>query len=162
MSTDDRTAAAEALGAIDRAGGSVADRLVTPWWYHPVLGAALGAIVLAVGLAPRTPAGSACVVAVALAASITMGALVAAYRRLTGLWVSGDRIGPRARRPWLPLILVLGAAMAIVCSLFATGTHLPWLAVATAVVGAVAVVVLGRRFDTALRADLRAGSPSGR
>jgi hypothetical protein len=38
MESDNPLDAPAALNAVARARADVADRLVTPWWYHPILG----------------------------------------------------------------------------------------------------------------------------
>ena len=145
---------ASALADVDSARRSVADRLVTPWWYHPALGAILAAIMLVAALdlhnLVRLP--------VALVGAAGIGLLVAAYQRTTGLWVDVRNLGPTSRKWWLAyaVIVVVVTGGSLVPT--AANVALPvWLAVALAVVALVATIVLGRRMDDALRAEIRSG-----
>ena len=143
--------AAAALGLVSSSRSQLADRLVTPGWYHPAF-ALLGATaVLGYGTGSRVLGALGVVVFTAGA-----GVLIGAYRRLTGVWVSGHRAGP-AKRYAVAGGLVLGIGM--LASLGAraqTGGLLPSALLAVAV--AVLLVLLGRRYDVVLRADLRAGA----
>lgn len=136
------------LEMIADARRTLADRLVTPSWYHPVLGAMLAAYVVVVALG--TTALRLAAVPVFVAGCVL---LAKAYQRLTGVWVSGDSAGPA--RPWA---YALGgvAGVLLLGSLAITWlTRLRWPVWLAAVVVFVATIVLGRRFDTALRAHLR-------
>lgn len=75
-------AARAALVQVEAGRSAAARRVSTPWWFHPLLGAALAAMLAALSL--RGPA-VAVVLVLALAAQV---ALYALYRRLTGLWVN--------------------------------------------------------------------------
>lgn len=139
---DDARASLDAVAAARR---RVADRLVTPWWYHPVLGLLVAQHVLAQGLEDSNwtlPS-----------ALLLLGGcllLVLAYRRLTGLTVYGAQ-GARSRTVLILLGLV---AMACVLAASAAGSAaVPWGAAAVVLV---ATVLLGRRYDAALRHDLQA------
>ena len=79
----------DALAAIARQPHEAAERLVTPWWYHPVLGVLVGGLVVA-----AQAASTACRIAVLVVFFVGLAALVRAYQRVTGLWVSGYRRGP--------------------------------------------------------------------
>ncbi|HEX2771373.1 MAG TPA: hypothetical protein VHN18_02945, partial [Micromonosporaceae bacterium] len=84
-------------------------------------------------------------------------ALVATYRRLTGVWVSGFDATGRAGRT----AKVMGALVAvIVVAAWAITylTDLNWPAWILAAVAFAGTIVLGRRFDDELRAQLRAGA----
>lgn len=75
-------AARAALAQVDAGRSAAARRVGTPWWFHPLLGAALAVSLAALSL--RGPA-----VAVVLVLSVAaQGALYALYQRLTGLWVN--------------------------------------------------------------------------
>lgn len=123
---------AAALADVDAARRSVADRLITPWWYHPALGVILAAIMLVAALdlhnLVRLP--------VALAGAVGIGLLIGAYQRTTGLWVDLRNLGPTATDRALPA----------------------WLAVLLAAVAVIATIVLGRRVDDAMRAEIRSGA----
>lgn len=141
---------ASALADAAQSRNALADRLITPWWYHPVIGVPLGAM-FALMDAPF-PARIASVV-VACAA---LGWAVAQYRRQTGLWVGPRETGPRSRPAWIACATVLGLLMvAVIANLWVW--HLPYLGVVCGVLVALVYVVGGRITDDALRADIRAG-----
>ncbi|WP_104091664.1 hypothetical protein [Arthrobacter sp. GMC3] len=143
--------ASEALAAIDDARSNAADRLVTPGWYHPVLG-----LLAAVFVVAYTTGGTVIMISVAVAYFLGLGLLMAAYKEKTGLWVNGLKAG---KASWwtVPLVLIL-----ILCAGAAYYFHaekgLDWPAWVAGIVVFVAVNVFGRRFDNALRAQLR-GKP---
>lgn len=132
-----------------RAGrAAAADRLVTPWWYHPALGILLGAYIVALVL------GSSGVRLVAVAVFLVgLVGLMRAYKRLTGVWISGFDAGRASRWAY-----AMGAAVAVAIGLAFWGYSVfdaAWPVVAAGVLAAVSVVVLGRRFDAELREQLR-------
>jgi hypothetical protein len=149
METDDGSLSpTAALGLVASSRSSLADRLVTPWWYHPILGVLVG------GLIAVQASSSMVVRALAMGVfGVGLALLVTAYRRLTGLWVSGYHPGP-ARRWAVMLGVVVGVAytVAAVAALAGAPARVP-LVVGAAVVPV--VVVAGRRYDQALRAHLR-------
>jgi hypothetical protein len=139
---------ARALDEVARSRARLADRLVTPWWYHPALGLMAGVLV-------ATPAARSTAVTAAVLALYGVGVslLVQAYRARTGVWVNGLR-GGRASR-WA---VALGVVIAVA---FLTGITLDkaldWRAapLAAGVVTGLATVLLGRQFDESLRRELR-------
>jgi hypothetical protein len=138
------------LALVAEARAAAADRLTTPWWYHPTLGLFLAAYVVSQSLGNAAVRTIAVVLFVAACA-----ALVRAYRRLTGVWVSGFEAGPASR--WAK---ALGAVAGLVLTAgwgLAYWADLTWPAWCLAAVAFIAVQVLGRQFDRALRAQLRAG-----
>ncbi|PZE38310.1 hypothetical protein [Curtobacterium sp. MCPF17_031] len=146
----DPTDARQALAAVDATRASVADRLVTPWWYHLALGLLAGAYL--VGYALGDTVVRAAVLVVFFAGIL---ALVSAYRRLTGVWVSGHRAGAATR--WAVAMGVFDV-VAVVAAIFVhEATGLLWPVWVLAVMVVVAMVVLGRRFDRRLRSELRQG-----
>jgi drug/metabolite transporter (DMT)-like permease len=138
-----------ALDAVRRAEAVAADRLTTPWWYHPALGALSAVLVLAYGSDRPWALPVGLVVFFA-----GVAALVSGYRRLTGMWISGLRAG-RATRYAYALAVLLGACLLLA---FVTGregmTWPTWVAAATAFLG---TIVIGWRFDAVLRAEIRSG-----
>jgi len=143
--------AAEQLAAIADARTTVAGRLVTPWWYHSALGAALAAYVAALGL------GGTDVGLVAGMLFITaMLLLMKAYRQRTGLWVSGFR-GCRAGRWSIAMGALVGTVLLAAWATTAY-TDSRWQIGALAVLAFAGAILLGRGFDAALRADLRSAS----
>lgn len=139
-----------ALDAIGRARADVADKLITPWWYHPVLG------LLAAGFVLLYAFGN----VIALIAGIALyfagiGFLIASYRKMTGLQVNGLRPGKASRWAWgLVGLFVAGTLAGVVFARFFEVSWPAWLA---AGVLFTAVIVLGRGYDAALRAELREG-----
>ena len=131
-----------ALAAIAGQRHEAAERLVTPWWYHPTLGVLVGALV-ASQAAPTTVR-----IPVLVGFFVGLAVLVRAYQRLPGLWVSGYRRGPAGR---VTVALVVANLAAVLVAILLGG----WWAVAAGVAVVGATIVLGRAFDEALRAELR-------
>lgn len=145
----------DALADVATSRASVADRLATPWWYHPALGAILGAIVLVAALDLNNIVR----LSVSLACAAGIGLLVAAYQRTTGLWVDLRNLGPVSMRWWLAYVVLIGVAVgtALVPSL--TDVSLPvWVAALLTAVVFLGSVALGRKMDEALRAEIRSGA----
>lgn len=136
------------LAAIADARRAAADRLVTPWWYHPVLG------LLFIGYVAAVSLGGTLVMLGGLAVFFGgLYLLMAAYRRTTGIWLWGYQ-GGRAT-PWayaMGAVGGLGAAGAIGLSYADVGDRWIWT---VAVVMGLTIVVMGRQYDRVLRADLR-------
>ncbi|MDQ1665902.1 MAG: hypothetical protein QOH75_1933 [Actinomycetota bacterium] len=140
--------AAAALHHVDAGRQHVADRLITPAWYHPVLGLLAGGLI-----ASAEWRSIAVFLSALLVYAVGCGVLVSSYRRLTGIWVSGLRRGPAGR-----VSLTLVGALYVIAGLGAVlefGLDLRGAFVAGGLVAVVVVIVLGRRFDEALRAELR-------
>lgn len=142
----DEAAAALDLVATSQAG--LADRLITPRWYHPALGLMLGGLVVAYAV------DSTLVIVVALVLfCVGTGILAASYRQLTGLTVNGYRSGAASRWAYaLAAVFVVAVCGAVVLRNVADSL-LPAVALGIGVAGA--TVLLGCRFDAALRAQLR-------
>ncbi|WP_033338749.1 hypothetical protein [Catenuloplanes japonicus] len=144
--------AAAQLAAINDTRSAVADRLITPWWYHPALGTALAVYV--VGLSLGNTAVRLATVAVFVAFCVV---LTRTYRRMTGVWVSGaDAKGVAGR--WATAMGAMVGVIAIAGWLIGAYTDLDWPVWCLAVVVLAGTIVLGRRFDAALRAQLRAAA----
>ncbi|GCD18467.1 hypothetical protein GXP71_00865 [Cellulomonas sp. H30R-01] len=135
--------------AADRA--SLAARVVTPWWYHPTLGAVVALIVCTQAL--PSPA-SLVLLPVAL---FGLPALVVLYRRRYGVWVA-EPAGPRSRALYRALIVVLVLVLAATLVVRLTDVAYVW-ALVPAAVGFVAAVVLGPWYDDAQRRELAAEHP---
>ncbi|GAA3598169.1 hypothetical protein GCM10022419_096900 [Nonomuraea rosea] len=142
---------AESLSVIAEARAAVADRLITPWWYHPTYGLLLAGCVLACGFG-----GTAVKVGGVVLLLVGSGALTRVYRSLTGVWVSGFEAGPAGR--WLAAMGGLTVLSVVAALGLGTLTGLRWPVWCLAVAGFAATIVLGRRFVTAVRAHLRAGA----
>jgi hypothetical protein len=141
---------AEDLAVVAEARAAAADRLVTPTWYHPILGLLIAGYVLGLSLGGATVRLITC-----LLFAVGCLTLVTAYRRLTGVWVSGFEAGPASR--WAKALGLLVGVLLAAGWAITYWTHLSWPAWCLAAVAFVACIVLGRKFDTALRAQLRAG-----
>jgi hypothetical protein len=137
-----------ALDLVSASRSDVADRLITPWWYHPVLG------VLAAGPIATLAARSMIAFYVALAlCMVGCALLMMIYRRMTGLWISGHSAGQASA--WA---FALSGAVVVAAGIggaFAIGLGWWPVPLALGVLLIPVTVVLGRRFDTALRAGLR-------
>ena len=138
----------EALASIevvDQANADLADRLVTPWWYHPSVGLIEAMIIVSFTL--PTPWQ---LVALAVAVAC-LGAVVRAYQRLTGLGMS-MRYAALARGWVLGLVAVVLAAIGVVVLVDQVA-----VTIALAVLVLLATIVIGRRADSAIRTRLRSG-----
>ncbi len=139
-----------ALDAVAESRSDIADRLCTPWWYHPILGVLCGGLIAVAGSGTPLP--------VLLGAIAVFGLgvlmLVTVYRRIAGVWVHDHAAGPRARRSALAAAVV-GIVIAAAGAAFGLGFDLWWPPIAAGALIAVLTVVWGRHFDTLLRAYLR-------
>lgn len=148
MENEARSEAQEALLAIANARSSAAERVLTPWWYHPVLGLLVAGFVLIYALG--SPAVMAAGIAVYFAG---IAVLVGLYRRKAGVWVSGFQAGAASRWAYVAMSLfVLFMALAVVVGRFTPHVWLVWVFGAAMFV---IIVVCGRLFDMKLRAQLR-------
>ena len=143
---------AAALGDTTAARHRMAERMITPWWYHPVLGLAAGFFALALAW------GSGLVVMVGAAAVLGVGfALKYVYQRMTGLWIGPEQLGPRSGRWFWGYMALLAAVLLFV--VFAEDLKAPgWTVPAGAAVLLVGTIVLGRTMDSRLRAEIRTGA----
>ena len=126
---------------------AAATALVTPWWYHPLLGLLGGLIIASYAIPNPFVRGGALIVY-----AIGAGMLVSAYKKLTGVWVSGFRRGPAGRVAiGLSILLVL-----IYLSTFIADAifDIPWLFLVAGLITVLVIVWRGRAFDRALRKEL--------
>ena len=145
---DSSTAAAQ-LAALSSDRAQLAERVVPPWWYDPCLGLVAFVFVAAISL---RDAGW--VYFAALGAGVLgLWALVTAYKRITGLWVSGLRPGRTRRvvRVWVPGYLVVVVAGLIADREFGVR----WAMVAAGAVVGVGLTFLGRWWTRIYVAELR-------
>jgi hypothetical protein len=141
--------AVRALATVDLTRAQMADRLVTPVWYHPTLGLLAGGLIASAELDSLAVFLSALLVY-----AVGCGVLVSSYRRLTGVWVGGLRRGPAGRVSLLLVgALYVIAGLSALCGL---ALGIPGAFLVGGAAAFVAVLVLGRRFDEALRRELRA------
>ncbi|WP_100365126.1 hypothetical protein [Diaminobutyricimonas aerilata] len=135
-----------ALSSLDADGARLAQHVVTPWWYHP----ALGAVVALLTGAQALPMPVAIVlVAVGIAA---LPVLTTTYSRRYGVAVS-QPAGPRSRRLLHLALAMVIAAMAASLTI-RLGALPTWWALAPTTLAFAMTVVLGRRYDGALRDEL--------
>jgi fructose-specific phosphotransferase system IIC component len=139
-----------ALAAVQQSRSDMADRLITPWWYHPVLGVLVGGLitVATVGVPFQTLLGVIAVYGAGLAF------LVTAYRRKARVWASGWDGGPKSRRT-LTLLFAVVLVTTVVGAMASMGLEIRWAAPITGLVVAVFMTVWGRHFDKVMRAELR-------
>lgn len=141
------------LYAIGNQRGHLADRLVTPRWYHPVQGAALALVVAS--FATRL---FAVVAAGVVLYGVVLVVLPHLYRRSTGVWVDAET-PPQARR--VARALGWTALAALVVAVVTAGVGLWPVPLVAAVAAYWRTQVLGARFDDALREELRADPEIG-
>jgi hypothetical protein len=140
--------AKEALAAIAEGRRLAADLVVTPRWYHPVLGLLIGGLVAVQSVRPIWA-----VVVGDVLALFGLGVLIGTYRRVAGVWPAQRWHGPTMRAR-----VVLVASFLAVYGLGAAleyGAGLSWALAAAGIVIFGLIVVLGRGFDEQLRADIR-------
>lgn len=109
--TMDTTAAAAELAALDADRAALAERVVQPWWYDALLG------LLVAGFISSYSTRNVWVILGALVVLLAgLRGLMAVYRRVTGVWVSGLRPGAtqRAIKVWYVVYAVVVAAAAVV------------------------------------------------
>ena len=135
-----------ALNALDADASQLAGRLVSPWWYHLILG---GIVAVAIGVQALQDVSSV----------ITTAMLIIWIPFLMQSYTSRYRIsmtrpaGPRSKRMLLLILAVLGLLMVSVV-LLKIAALLQWWVLLPAAVGFVATVVLGRRYDAVLRSEI--------
>jgi hypothetical protein len=139
----DPAAAAAQLEALRADRAALADRVLQPWWYDVALGLLLFGFLASYAFdSPWVTFPALLVFAAGL------GALVAAYRRITGVWVS---VGHRVVTVWGVLaLLVLGPAFVL-----AEGFDQHWVMVPAGAVLGIAIAGLSRLWGRAYVAQLR-------
>jgi len=139
----DRDAAVAQLAALRADRAALADRVLQPWWYDVLLG------LLLFGFLASYAFDSLWVTFPALVLfGAGLGALVSAYRRITGVWVSAKG------RPvvlWGVLVLVVLGPALVLAQVY--DQH--WAMVVAGAVLGVAVAVLSRLWGRAYVAELR-------
>jgi hypothetical protein len=145
----DPTAAAGQLAELRADRERLAERIVPPWWYDP----ALGVVVLLLVSALSVREAGWWYFADLAVGIVGLGLLVRAYRRITGVWVSGFRKGEtrRAIHLWLVAYAVVVGAAAV--AEFAFGLR-GAMVVAGAVLG-VTITFVGRWWTRLYVAELR-------
>jgi hypothetical protein len=139
----DRDEAAAQLAALQADRTALADRVVPPWWYDVTLG------LLLFGFLASYAADSAWVTFPALVVFCgCLGALVSAYKRITGVWVNVDA---RTMALWAAVVLVVLVPAFVLAEGF--GRH--WVMVPAGAVLGVAVALFGRHWAHAYADGLR-------
>jgi len=144
----DATTAAAELAALDANRAALSERVVQPWWYDALLG------LLIAGFISSYSSHNTWVILIALVVFLAgVRALIAVYRRITGLWVNGFRPG-RTRRAihvfFVVYAVVLGAAAAFEFLLDVRGAM-----VVGGVVLGIAVAVISHWWTRIYVAELR-------
>lgn len=135
-----------ALADLDTDRAKLAERVVTPWWYHPILGAILAAIVAGYAL----PLGYELLVLIP--GLLAMVLLVRVYARRHGVAVTSS-FGPRTRRLQIAVGVIAGISLASAFVLSIAGAPAAWTLLPVVVVF-VGIILIGRRYDEALRSEL--------
>jgi hypothetical protein len=139
----DRDTAAAQLAALQADREALADRALQPWWYDVALGLLLFGFLASYALDSLWVTFPALVLFAA-----GLGALVAAYRRMTGIWVSTPS---RVMVLWGALVLVVLVPAFVLSEAF----DQRWAMVVAGAVLGVAVGVLSRLYGRAYVAGLR-------
>ncbi|WP_205323683.1 hypothetical protein [Glycomyces sp. YM15] len=139
-----------ALAAVQESRSDMADRLITPWWYHPVLGVLVGGLITVATIGVAFPVLMGVIAVYALGVFL----LMSAYRRKARVWMSGFDGGPKARRS-ITLLLIVTLAIAIAGSVFSMGLEIRWTALLTGLAVGVTMTLWGRHYDKVVRAELR-------
>lgn len=142
--------AQDVLAGLDADQALLAQRIVTPWWYHPVLGGILAVIVISYALLPLGYP----FLAVA-AGLVAMVLLLRSYSRHYGVEVTGW-LGPRTRRLQVAVGILVGACILSSSVIMLVGVSAWWALLPAAAVFS-GVIVLGRRYDEAMRGEMARG-----
>ncbi|MGY1780936.1 hypothetical protein [Geodermatophilus sp. SYSU D01036] len=141
----DRDYAAAQLAALQADREAPADRVLQPWWYDVAPGLLLFAFLASYALDSLWVTFPALVLFAA-----GLGALVAAYRRITGVWVDTP---PRVAAAWGAVVLVV----LVPAFVPAEGYDRHWMVVVAGAVLGVAAGVLSRVWGRRWVAGLRSG-----
>ena len=139
----DRDDAAAQLAALDADRAALADRVLQPWWYDVLLGLLLFGFLASYAFDSLWVTFPALVVFFA-----GLGALVAAYKRISGVWGSP---GPRVVALWGVLVLLV----LVPAFVLAEGFDQHWVMVPAGAVLGIAVAVVSRLWGRAWVAELR-------
>lgn len=145
-------AAQAALDGVSAARANLADRISSPWWYHPAMGASIGLAPLSAGISWELIPYGVCTGFLVLPMLLTL-----LLKRSTGVVVDHYTATPGARRlSARHALLVL--ALLILGGVLQWGLDLRWAGAGTAVAIFALTVWLGRRIESALHRDVRAGA----
>src|SRR3954468_9462463 len=135
--TMDPSAAAAQLETLQANRAALADRVLQPWWYDVALGLLLFAFLASYAFDSLWVTFPALVVFGA-----GLGALVSAYRRITGIWVN---LTARALVLWGAIVVVV----LVPAFVLAEGYDQHWAMVVAGAVLGVALAVFGRLWGRA-------------
>ena len=139
----DRDVATAQLAALQADRAALADRVVPPWWYDVALG------LLMFGFLSSYAFDSPWVTFPALVVFLScLGALVAAYKRITGIWVN---VTWPVMAVWSAVVL----AVLVPAFVLAEGYGHHWVMVPAGAVLGLAVILFGRYWARAYAAELR-------
>lgn len=139
-----REDAAAQLATLQADRAALADRVLQPWWYDVVLG------LLLFDFLASYAADSLWVTFPALVLfAVGLGALVSAYRRVTGVWVS-------AKGWWIWAWAAVAVVVLVPALVLAEGFGQGWVMVVAGAVLGVGIAVLSRLWGRAYVARLRA------
>jgi hypothetical protein len=144
----DRTAAAAELAALDADRAALADRVVQPWWYDALLG-----LLVAGFISSYSTRNVWVILGAFLVLALGLRGLMAVYRRITGVWVSGLRPGAtqRATTVWFVVYAVVLAAAAV----FEFGLEIRGAMVVAGIVVGIALAVISQWWTRIYVAELR-------
>ena len=147
----ERDDAAATLAALDGDRAALADRVRQPWWYDPALGLLIGGFIASYSFS--YPWGT---LAAAPVFVVGILLLVRAYRKHTGLWVSGFHGSP-STKPLVRLWVAGYLAVFVVGLVAQTAFDVRYAMVVAGVLVGVGAAVLSHRWTTAYQRDLRSG-----
>ena len=139
------------LAAVSASRRKLAERIYTPWWYHPALGALAGLLVLA--------SGGSIGYGLVVMPLILLGAfgLSLLHRHLSGVELRGPTAPDGGRRG--RVVLTIFVISLVVCGAFAyllaRELGLSWAPWALAAVALTTTITAGRAYDGSIRAQLR-------
>ena len=137
------------MAEVQAANAELAQRARAPLWYHPALGLLMGGFAAVAG--QPTPV----ILAYEAVMAVGLWLLVQAYKRRTGMWVSGYRKG---RTRWVAISLATACAAVTILSLWLRRTHdVVWAPYVGGMVVFVLATVGGLVWEAAFRRDLRDG-----
>lgn len=135
-----------ALSDLGHDSQELAARIVTPWWYHPALG-----VITAIFAGAQALPGAWPMVLLVLGI-VAIPILTTTYSHRFGVIVTKPA-GPRSKRLLLATLGVLVTAMSSSLAFKFLNID-PWWALIPAGVTFAATVILGRRYDMALRQEV--------
>jgi hypothetical protein len=138
--------AREILSDLSVDGSTLSQRVVTPWWYHLILGII---VAMLVGSQALPVAVSGVLLALGL---VAIPVLTITYARRYGLSIS-QPAGPRSRRLLLTTLGILVLSMIANLTIKFIGA-IPWWGLIPAAIAFTATLLLGRRYDDALRNEI--------